>query len=1120
MTGPANTCPDCGATRPANAPAGLCPQCLLRLGLGADLSLATQDEYQRGLSATQFRPGDHGLLPPLPEGPHASAPSRVLNEFDESLGPAPRVLLRDGPADDRRPVRPGSEEMPELGGDSSRYQLLGEIARGGIGAILKGRDVDLGRDLAIKVLLEKHRDHPEMVRRFIEEAQIGGQLQHPGIVPVHELGRFPDGRFYIAMKMVAGRTLAALLESRKDPTEDRSRFLAIFEQVCQTLAYAHSRGVIHRDLKPSNVMVGNFGEVQVMDWGLAKVLDQGGVADEERSLRSQDEALAIRTVRTGSDARDSHAGSVLGTPAYMAPEQARGALDTVDERADVFGLGSILCEILTGHPAFTGKTVSELYRKAERADLGDALARLDACDAEPDLVALAKACLAAVPKNRPRDAGVVLADLTAYVASVDQRLRAAELAKVEAEARAVGERKRRVLSLALAASALGTALLGGGAWAWVARDHSRRTAKTAGVVNKAYDEAIFLRSQARTDSGGDLTKWDKAIEAAKRAEALLAEGESNEDLLVRVQGLLTNIAQERAEASLAVKDRHIVEQLAAIHNDLGVHLDSERANAEYAEAFRNYGVDVDKLTPEQAGSKLATSPAATELANALDQWTFLRLAPDHQDVSGARRLVEIAKIADPDPWRNRLRETLNTKGRDRGAALEALERLAETADPDRLPEASVTRLAFALASLGRRKTALSLLRRTQQLHPDGFWINCDLGRELMFSKDFAEAVRFYSNAVAVRPRSSFALNNLGTALHNGGRLEEAIATFQRAIQIQPDNVSARISLGAAWIDQGDIAKAKAVFREAKELKSNECSIHTDIAQIFASRGDWEPAIAELRDGVRHEPDSAVIRECLGAALLETGHKEEAEELFREAVRLEPRHDYARVGLGRALLARGDLDAALRAFHHVNYRNPEKHRPDLSAKLARETERMVALDARLPRLLCGEEKPTNPAETMEAARLCQSKQLDEASAKLWSQAFASEPKLAEDFNSDSLYHAASAAALAGCCEGKDSSKADAKAQERWRQQARSWLRTELASCRKVLERGVTREGSLLRKRLGRWQIDPAFAGIRDETRLAQLSKVEQEDCRALWTEVEALKKQVRTTIPLFNPPPHF
>ena len=189
-----------------------------------------------------------------------------------TVGPLPRVLLRD--TDAGREAPPWSSlvhRAARTGRSPRRYQLFGEIARGGMGAVLKGRDTDLGRDLAVKVLLEAHRDKPEMVRRFVEEAQIGGQLQHPGIVPVYELGTFADRRPYFAMKLVKGRTLADLLAERTDPAHDLPRFLAIFERL-PDVAYAHARGVIHRDLKPSNVMVGCFGEVQVMDWGLAKVL--------------------------------------------------------------------------------------------------------------------------------------------------------------------------------------------------------------------------------------------------------------------------------------------------------------------------------------------------------------------------------------------------------------------------------------------------------------------------------------------------------------------------------------------------------------------------------------------------------------------------------------------------------------------------------------------------------------------------------------------------------------------------------------------------------------------------------------------------------------------------------
>lgn len=211
----------------------------------------------------------------------------------------PSICLRDPERQVlTRVLRPTSPEMPGAQEPDARYQMHGEIARGGMGAILQGRDVDLGRDVALKVLLEAHRDRAELVERFVEEAQIGGQLQHPGIVPVYDLGRFPDGRPFFAMKLVKGQTLAKLLLDRTDLSPDRTKLLKIFEQMCNTLAYAHARGVIHRDIKPSNVMVGSFGEVLVMDWGLAKVLSEGGIADEKKAL-----AATLGFARTGPSSR-------------------------------------------------------------------------------------------------------------------------------------------------------------------------------------------------------------------------------------------------------------------------------------------------------------------------------------------------------------------------------------------------------------------------------------------------------------------------------------------------------------------------------------------------------------------------------------------------------------------------------------------------------------------------------------------------------------------------------------------------------------------------------------------------------------------------------------------------
>jgi serine/threonine protein kinase len=203
------------------------------------------------------------------------------------------------------------------------YEVLAEVG-GGMGVVYRARDTALGRDVAVKVLRERLPPGSHPARRF------AAQLQHPGIPPVFDLGTLPDGRPFLAMKLIRGRTLEALIA---DGGPDRGRLVAAFEGVCQAVAYAHARGVVHRDLKPSNVMVGAFGEVQVMDWGLAKVLADGP-ADEPAGSE------ADLAVGTGPGVEPiTVAGTMVGTPAYMSPEQAAGGAVGVDERADVFGLG-------------------------------------------------------------------------------------------------------------------------------------------------------------------------------------------------------------------------------------------------------------------------------------------------------------------------------------------------------------------------------------------------------------------------------------------------------------------------------------------------------------------------------------------------------------------------------------------------------------------------------------------------------------------------------------------------------------------------------------------------------------------------------------------------------------
>jgi hypothetical protein len=491
----------------------------------------------------------------------------------EALGAkGSRVLLRDAPSEPSSPV----VTLRAAATTEGRYQLLGEIARGGIGVVLKGRDTDLGRDVAMKVLRDEHARNPRIVQRFVEEAQIAGQLQHPGIVPVYEMGLRADRRPYFTMKLVKGRTLAALLADRSEPAAERRRLLVAFEHVCHTVAYAHARGVVHRDLKPSNVMVGAFGEVQVVDWGLAKVLGQGAVADEKAERRNTPpEHTVIETARAGSKDSETVAGSIMGTPAYMPPEQARGEVDRVDERADVFALGAILCEILTGVPPYAGET-ADVARAAARGDLADARKRLAACGADAEIAALAERCLAPEISKRPRDAAAVAAAVTSHLAAVEQRARAAQLAAVEAKAqaaedrakadlaradaaherdRADQQRRARRLTGALAAAVLITFALTGGAWLWYEHDRADQDQQIGLNVESELVRAAYLRGRAA--ERGELEAGREGVAAAQRAIDIATEHRAAEELRRKAAAALVDAQADDARAREAdAKAKH------------------------------------------------------------------------------------------------------------------------------------------------------------------------------------------------------------------------------------------------------------------------------------------------------------------------------------------------------------------------------------------------------------------------------------------------------------------------------------------------------------------------------------------------------------------------------------
>lgn len=309
-----------------------------------------------------------------------------------------------------RPVAPG---LPEFVG---RFRVIEEIAHGAMGVILKAWDPDLGRCVALKLLHEHFQMDDELIRRFNAEACISGRLEHPAIVSIHEVGRCANGRPFFSMRLVEGTTLARLLARPRNLESMQLKFLRMFEKICQGVAYAHSRSVIHRDLKPSNIVIGKFGVVKIMDWGLAKYVRHR----EEPGIPALDGHPAAWRSLSGCDSDGTACGTVLGTPAYLPPEQARGEADRVDERADVFSLGGILCHILTGAPPYTGDDASKLDQAVHEC-LAPAFARLEACPAEREPVNLALHCLSPNPENRPRNGNEVAAAITGYLESDQHR---------------------------------------------------------------------------------------------------------------------------------------------------------------------------------------------------------------------------------------------------------------------------------------------------------------------------------------------------------------------------------------------------------------------------------------------------------------------------------------------------------------------------------------------------------------------------------------------------------------------------------------------------------------------------------------------------------------------------
>jgi serine/threonine-protein kinase len=705
-------------------------------------------------------------------------------------------------------------------------------------------------------------------------------------------------------------------------------------------------------------------------------------------------------------------------------------------------------------------------RQASLGDTADALAQLDVCGADADLIALAKHCLAADPLDRPGDAGDVARRITAYLTGVQERLRRAERDRAVAEARALEEAKRRRVTLALAVSVLALFAVGGGGAAWYSRYRERQAAQLVLLTR----EARVLCDQARAQAD-DPTRWRAAAEALNRLDSL---GDSPAPA---ARGILDGLrAEVQTGFARAEADRTLLQHLVDIRSASADDSDGSATDAAYAAVFAAAGLDVDTLGPSEAGARIGRRPrsVAEALVAALDHWTQVRGSRGTKG-SGWMNLVAAARAADPDPDRDLLRTALLSP--DAASHLDTLRPVARRAGVERWAPASLVLLGNTLAGAGDIEAGAAVLRRASGSYPGDARVHYDLGRllERLRPPQSEEAIRGYTAARAVQPETA---HELAEALLRRGRLEEAEAVFRDLTLRRPGNARHLACFGSLMKSRGraaeataELARAVAVSREAIQRQPDDGDNHIILADALSAQGKAEQAIAEYRKAIALEPDFAESYCNLGRLLLrQTPDVSEA----------------------LSLLRRG---------HELGSRQADWRYP--SAEWVRQAEQAVALSPKLSAILKHQARPADAAEGLALARICAARHLHGAAARLYGEAFALDPALADDDRARYRYTAATDAALAGCGHDNGDPPPDGPARAELRRQAREWLWADLKAQAAQANSGTDAARSAVRKLLPSRKSDPNLARVRTPEALAKLPEEEQAAWRSLWSEVDGL-----------------
>jgi serine/threonine protein kinase/predicted Zn-dependent protease len=834
--------------------------------------------------------------------------------------------------------------------DSKRYRPQRIIAEGGMGYIARVVDTEFNRPLAMKVLAKELAGNKDLEERFLREARLTGQLQHPGIPPVQEKGRLDDGTPFFIMKLIKGHSLQKLLRDRPSPHDRLSHFVAVFASVCQTMAYAHSRGIIHRDLKPGNIMVGAFSEVQVMDWGLAKVL-RTGVAGLDSAAAAKDDSSTVHIVNTPTSLGEhTMAGAVMGTPGYMAPEQSRGETENLDQRCDVFGLGGILCEILTGAPTFVSVGGSNSLRLAIMGDVSGAFQRLEQSGADADLVAIAKHCLAPEIADRPADARAVADAVAAYQLQVEERLKQAELEQARLITKTAEEKARR-RDRRILGGCIATLLIGGFfAWQWYQRQVAAANVSLSQTASnqavRQLDNALSLVTYSQTKLKNE--NLEDARKTLEQASLLAEDARANKgktklndadaravDSKFEEFDALYNPTKKNATLAQRLDEgfegRGMVKETDLdVRGKAGVTF-GKAGPAIYRKAFADFGVAIDQANLADISAQLSTFPLRDSLGMALTDWMlFERGKPD------CKRIFDIAQAVDPNPVRARFRvEILKS---DAGELVALSRSLALDTQSPKL----VVLLADGLLGVQQQQEGVHLLTRAIAEHPSDFWLNETLGLFLLAYAPTrgAEGIERLESAYVLKPEKTFAAANLAEALNNARSPDRAEKTCRRFL-VKVDDADPRIRsiLAETLIQQGDLAEAEreliiglkthprsgylnAALAGLRGQQNKHQEAH-DLAQ--ATLGDHPYFVGAYRPiGFAHlqlknderaleagqyliawNPRSPAGFELASKASLRTNNLADAEDYAAKAVACDPKNPAAHWSLGQALFAKRD-----------------------------------------------------------------------------------------------------------------------------------------------------------------------------------------------------------------------